>query len=150
MLWAWLGWPAREGIPAETAIITVKGERIGLDEWRGHPVLLAFWASDCRSCLEEMPELAALYRDYAGRGLRMAAVAMPYDLPSRVVSMAEGQGWSFPVALDPLGKLTRSLGVELVPNSYLLAGDGTVVLSRVGKPDFPALRETIEKLLQEG
>ncbi|UZR29751.1 TlpA disulfide reductase family protein [Methylococcus mesophilus] len=148
----WLGYGHLEGGGLSPALgfTTVKGQRVKLGDWRGRPVLLAFWASNCRSCLEEMPEFAALFRDYEERGLRMAAVAMPYDLPSRVLSLAGKEGWPFPVALDPLGELAGALRVELVPNCYLLDGDGAVVATRLGKPDFRELREVIDKLLREG
>ncbi|WP_367026358.1 TlpA disulfide reductase family protein [Methylococcus sp. ANG] len=148
----WLGHGYLEGrsLSPDLGFTTIQGQRVSLGEWRGRPVLLAFWASNCRSCLEEMPELAALFRDYEGRGLRMAAVAMPYDLPNRVLSLAGKERWPFPVALDPLGELAGALRVELVPNCYLLNGDGAVVATRLGKPDFRELRETIDKLLREG
>lgn len=148
----WLGYGYLQGgsLSPDLGFTTVKGERINLEDWRGHPVLLAFWASNCRSCLEEMPELAALFRDYEGLGLRMAAVAMPYDLPNRVLSLAEQERWPFPVALDPLGKLAGAFGAELVPSCYLLGGDGAVVAKRLGKPDFRELREAVDKLLRDG
>ncbi|MDF9391919.1 MULTISPECIES: TlpA disulfide reductase family protein [Methylococcus] len=148
----WLGYGHLESRSLSPALgfTTINGQRVNLGDWRGHPVLLAFWASNCRVCLEEMPELAAMFRDYQGQGLRLAAVAMPYDVPSRVVSLAGREGWPFPVALDPLGELARALGVELVPNCYLLDGDGAIVATHLGKPDFRELRGTIGKLLREG
>lgn len=146
----WLGYGRGGGaLPDEIGFTTLQGERVRIGDWSGHPVLLAFWASDCRSCIEEMPELAVLFRDFGGRGLRMAAVAMPYDLPNRVLALARGENWPFPVGLDPLGQLSGALKVELVPNTYLLGRDGAVVASRLGKPDFRELRETIEQLLRE-
>ncbi|QJD30253.1 TlpA disulfide reductase family protein [Methylococcus geothermalis] len=150
VLWLGYGYLRGEGPSPDLGFTTIKGERVNLGDWRGHPVLMAFWASNCRSCLEEMPELAALFRDYEGRGLRMAAVAMPYDLPSRVVTLAGKERWPFPVALDPLGELAGALRVELVPNCYLLNGDGAIVATRLGKPDFRELREAIDELLREG
>jgi peroxiredoxin len=150
VIWFGYGRLEERSLAPDLGFTTVQGQRVSLGDWRGRPVLLAFWASNCRSCLEEMPELAALFRDYGRRGLRMAAVAMPYDLPSRVLSLAGNEGWPFPVVLDPLGALAVALGVELVPNCYLLDGDGVVVATRLGKPDFRELREAIDKLLREG
>jgi thiol-disulfide isomerase/thioredoxin len=42
---------------------------------RGHPVLLSFWATWCRPCVEEFPALTALHRDRPG-GLRVVAVSL--------------------------------------------------------------------------
>jgi len=42
---------------------------------RGHPVLLSFWATWCRPCVEEMPALTRLHRERPG-GLRVVAVSL--------------------------------------------------------------------------
>jgi peroxiredoxin len=129
---------------------TLKGERINLNDLRGHPVLVAFWASDCRGCIEEMPDLSALHRDYSARGFQLIAVAMPYDPPSRVVALAEVRRLPYKVALDPLGLLTGAFGgVQLVPNSFLIAPDGRIALHTLGRIRAGELRTHIERMLGE-
>ncbi|MGZ8249177.1 MAG: TlpA family protein disulfide reductase [Methylomagnum sp.] len=142
-------WLTRDRAP-NVEFTTLKGERIRLRDWRGQPVLVAFWASDCRACLEEMPDLAALHRDYGPRGLRVITVAMPYDPPNRVVALAEGRQLPYNVALDPLGRLIEAFGrVELVPNSFLIAPDGRIVLHGLGRIHAAELGAQIERLLGE-
>jgi peroxiredoxin len=134
----------------EVEFATIKGERIKLRDLRGHPVLVAFWASDCRACLEEMPDLAALYRDYSARGFQLIAVAMPYDPPNRVLAMAEARQLPYKVALDPLGALTQAFGgVQLVPDSFLIGPDGRIALHRLGRLRAEDLRPRLERLLGE-
>jgi hypothetical protein len=57
--------------------------------------------------MEEMPQLAATQRRYARRGLRMFAVAMPYDRPDRVVDYSRRNPLPFPIALDVRGNIAR-------------------------------------------
>lgn len=134
----------------EVEFTTLRGERIPLKGLRGHPVLVAFWASDCRGCIEEMPDLSALYRDYSARGFHLIAVAMPYDPPNRVVAMVEARQLPYKVALDPLGALTQAFGgVQLVPNSFLVGPDGRIVLHSLGRLRSEELRPHIERMLGE-
>ncbi|CAI8743554.1 peroxiredoxin family protein [Methylocaldum szegediense] len=142
-------WGGERSVP-DAEFVTIKGEHIRLRELRGHPVLVTFWASDCRACIEELPDLAELYREFSGRGLKLISVAMAYDLPSRVVSMAEANKLPYPVALDPLGRLAETFGqVRLVPNSFLIGPDGHIVMHQLGRIDVRNFREKVERLLEE-
>jgi peroxiredoxin len=145
---AWLWFTA--GYAPDVEFTTLKGERINLRELRGQPVLVIFWASDCRTCLEELPDLIALYRDYGPRGLRLIAVAMPYDPPNRVLALAQGRQLPYNVVLDPLGKLTEAFGrVELVPSNFLIAPDGRIAFHGLGRIHAADLGKNIERLLGE-
>lgn len=62
-----------------------------LDEWRGKPLIINFWATWCPPCKKELPDFAAAARHYAGRvhfvglGLderdKLLAFAREFDLP---------------------------------------------------------------------
>ena len=69
----------------EVVFKTITGGKIALSELRGQPVIINFWASTCGYCLEEMPDLANLYRELSPKGFQLIGIAMPYDMPSRVV-----------------------------------------------------------------
>lgn len=141
-------WLARPTAP-DVEFVNLKGERIPLRDLRGHPVLVSFWASDCPACLAEMPDLSALHRDYAARGLRVVAVAMRYDPPIRVVESAKPLPYA--VALDPLGKIAEAFGpVRLVPDNFLIAPDGRIALHKLGRLHAGELRAPIERMLERG
>lgn len=135
-------------IAPEVEFITVKGESIRLSDLRGRPVLVTFWASDCRSCIEEIPDLAALYRDYSAWGFETIAVAMAYDPPNRVLETAKARQIPYKVALDPSGRLAEAFGrVQQVPNTLLIAQDGRIILRKLGRIRIEELRTAIERLL---
>ena len=48
-------------------------------------LILNFWATDCPTCIKEMPDLAKIHQEFKD-DIELIAVAMPYDLPSRVVN----------------------------------------------------------------
>lgn len=134
---------------APTASFTsIRGERVALADLRGRPVLVTFWASDCRTCLLEIPEFDRLHRDYAPRGVRVVAVAMAYDPPGRVLSLVRDTGLGYTVVLDSDARLAAQFGnVGWVPTTFLIAPDGSVRQRMIGALDFGRLRQSLEDLL---
>lgn len=141
--------PSAAGLAPDLVFTTIEGEKVALREWRGHPVLVTFWASDCSSCIEEMPRLVEIHRQYARRGLKMIGVAMYYDPPAQVVAMAKTL--PYPIALDSRAEYARAFAnVKLVPNSFLIAPNGQIALHILGLVDVDDLKRRIEAMLQEG
>jgi thiol-disulfide isomerase/thioredoxin len=144
---AWLAWAPTPAPPASFATIT--GAKPSLADWRGQPVLIAFWATDCPTCLKEIPMLKDLHGRYAPRGLRMVAVAMPYDLPSRVVSFAREWALPYAVALDPSGENARAFDVSVTPTTFLLDANSRIRSRIVGDFDPAKMGALIETLLND-
>ncbi|MGZ4982242.1 MAG: peroxiredoxin family protein, partial [Methylobacter sp.] len=63
----------------DVTFTTITGQKIALKDFRGKPVIVTFWATDCPSCIQEIPDLIDLYTQYHAAGLEMIAVAMYYD-----------------------------------------------------------------------
>lgn len=143
-------WLVSSPSPAPPAsFATITGAKPSLADWRGQPVLIAFWATDCPTCLKEIPALKDLHGRYAPRGLRVVAVAMPYDLPSRVVSFAREWALPYAVALDPSGENARAFDVSVTPTTFLLDAKSRIRRRIVGDFDPAALGALIETLLND-
>src|SRR3984893_18076855 len=50
-----------------------------LDQCRGKPVLITFWATWCEPCRDEYPMLNELAKQYAPKGLRVVGVNLDDD-----------------------------------------------------------------------
>ncbi|MFM8333193.1 MAG: peroxiredoxin family protein [Candidatus Methylumidiphilus sp.] len=137
-------------IKPDVTFTTLKGAKIDLKALRGSPVLVAFWASDCGVCMQEMPLLSSLHEQFSTSGLQLVGVAMDYDIPRQVVEAVEAKRLPFPVAYDLQGRYAKAFGgVRWVPDSFLLGPDGDIVLHWQGLPDLPLLRTTIGQLLNK-
>lgn len=128
---------------------TITGKRIDLKSLQGKPVIVTFWATDCRSCIEEIPHLRKLYQRYHPHGLEIIAVAMYYDPPSHVVAMTRAQEIPYDVALDLTAEHAKAFGdVRLTPTSFVIAPDGRIARREVGIFDLPDMKSRIEAMLK--
>lgn len=81
---------------------SLSGQRVSLEDYRGRPVLLTFWATWCSACRTELAEMQRLHEAYQDDGLVVLAISI--DNPktqSKVKPTVRSQGWTFPVLLDP-------------------------------------------------
>jgi peroxiredoxin len=134
----------------QVTFLTLKGETITTADLRGKVVLVTFWATDCATCVKEMPALVAMHRKFAGRGYETIAVAMRHDPPNYVVAFAEKNALPFKVALDPVGAVAKAFGeVRLTPTAFVVDRRGRYAGRIVGEPDFAKLEALIEDKLGE-
>lgn len=126
---------------------TLKGEQLAIADLKGKPVLVTFWATDCPSCIEEIPDLIALHEQFKDRGLQVVAVAMPYDPPSRVQTLSKERQLPYAVALDIDGRHVRAFGnVQLTPTTFLIDRQGAIAMHKVGKFDIKDLSAHLAQL----
>ncbi len=160
-----LGWRSQRGGPIvagsrapEFRAESLAGDTISLASLRGHVVLLNAWATWCAPCREEMPALEKLYRELGPKGLRVVAVsedAAPAGVEAAasrrdVASFARELGLTFPVLLDPSGRLQEGWGIIGLPTTYLIGRDGRVVRRLLGPKqwDAPPYSTELRSLLE--
>lgn len=127
---------------------TITGEVIDLKQWQGQPIVMTFWATDCPVCIKDIPHLVKLYKKYSPQGLKMVAVSMYYDMPSRVIAMTRDKALPYPVALDPMAKIAKAFGdVQQTPKTFLISADGKIVLSNLGAIDLLEYQSRLNQIL---
>jgi peroxiredoxin len=132
------------------AYVLLDGSKSTLEQQRGKVMLVNFWATDCTTCVKEMPDIVATHQKYKARGYDTLAVAMSYNPPAYVINFAETRKLPFGVAIDNTGEIAKRFGpVQLTPTSVLINKRGEIVKRYVGEPDFAALHLLVEKLLAE-
>jgi peroxiredoxin len=132
----------------EATFTSITGEKISTASLRGKVVLLNFWATDCVTCVKEMPMMVDTYKKYAPKGYEMVAVAMRHDPPNYVLNFAETRQLPFKVALDPMGEHAKTFGnVQMTPTSFLIDKQGRILKRYLGEPDTAEFHAEIEKAL---
>ena len=129
---------------------TADARQLSLGGLRGKVVLVNFWATWCRECRSEMPVLQSLHRELAARGLVIVGINAREDARA-VARYAEELGLTFPLVLDPAGKINDLYGVIGLPTTFVVARDGRAVAFAVGPRAWgsPPARELLDLLLAE-
>jgi thiol-disulfide isomerase/thioredoxin len=110
----------------EFTLAGLEDSQISLSDFRGHYVLLNFWATWCPPCQAEMPDLQAYYREYRAQGFILLAVNVQED-PDTVSAFLQAKGFDFPVVLDMTGAVYYQYGGNGLPTSFLIGPDGELV-----------------------
>lgn len=111
---------------------TLDGGTFDLANHRGRWVVVNFFATWCIPCLEEHPELAAFDQSHADVGDASVVSVLFDDEPDDARKVFAQRGGDWPVVIDNEGSIGVAFGVARVPESFLVAPDGTVVARLVG------------------
>lgn len=133
----------------DVSLMTITGQTLQLSAFKGKPVIVTFWATDCAACVKEIPDLIDLYQAYRDKGLEIIAIAMYYDPPNHVVEMSKAKQIPYYVALDLRAELARAFGeVHLTPTTFVIDADGVIVQHITGAFKPTELSRLIETLLK--
>ena len=126
------------------------GKQIDLSDYRGHPVIVDFWATWCGPCRRQIPELVALYKKYnKSRGLVIIGVSCDLiqgDGVRAVAPFVEEFQINYPIALAD-EQLVDSMGVEAIPTTLFLGPDGRLVSRIVGAGRAGEITASAKQLL---
>jgi len=145
-LYAYL--PAPRFRAPDVTLKTITNNTVQLKQLQGKVVLVTFWATDCPSCLKEIPHLKSLYQNYHQQGLEIFAIASYYDPPNHVVDASKTYQIPYGIVLDLRMKLASAFGdVRLTPTTFLISPAGEIVYQITGSFDFEAMQARIESYL---
>ena len=142
--------PPRRRTPPDTLPDIVFQSREGtprrLSDWRGHPLLVNFWAPWCSPCRAEIPLLEQLARTRP-HGLEVIGVAV--DGRAAVLRYAQHAGIRYPllIGLRPGMRAIQALGISAVfPLSVFVDARGRIVTSRLGQLHAAQTRVILERI----
>lgn len=128
----------------------LNGAKMSLEKLRGNPVIVTFWATDCDSCLKEIPLWLDFYERYHAQGLEILGVAMYYDPPNHVIEFNKMRPLPYQITLDVDAKFANAFGgVKNTPTTFLLNKNSEIVWQKVGLIEREELTPLIENLLKE-
>ena len=94
----------------------------------GHPRVVNIFASWCVPCIAEAPQLMRLRQ----LGIEIDGVAV-HDQRADIVEFLRANGDPYArIGDDPMGSVQLSLGSSGVPESFVIDGQGRIVLQHIG------------------
>jgi peroxiredoxin len=123
---AWAASPTLIGHAApDFALPAVAGSNVRLSEYRGQPVIVSFWSSNCSGCTLQLEALNRLYGTYRSSGLMVLAVSVD-DNPVHALQYARARGTSYPLLLDSAKNVGRAFAIGILPSAVLIDRSGVV------------------------
>jgi len=137
-------------MPAYTAKY-LDGKPLNLASEKGNVIFLNVWATWCGPCRFETPELQALQNQYAAKGLKVIGVSVDEGETEAVKTFVAEQKITYPIALDPEGRIANLLQTTVLPTSLLLDRNGKIVWRQIGAimPNDAKLKAAVEKAVSE-
>jgi len=148
--YAQIALPVRDK-PVDFELPDLDGKPMRLSQFRGHPVIVDFWATWCPPCRKQIPELNQLYsRFHKTRGLVIIGVAcdtIQGDGIREVAPFVRKFKIIYPILLasEPV---VNTLGVEAIPTTLFIAPDGRLVQKVMGAGKPGELSESAEALMK--
>jgi len=124
----------------------INGKTVSLDDFRGKPVLLNFWASWCGPCRSEMPYIQELYEEQSETGVAILAIDVGEDL-AEVEEFIRDYSLTFPVLLDMTGTVAEKYNIRAIPTTYFIDSDGIIRDMKIGAFSSVAeIRDILSKI----
>ena len=145
-----LGLTAQAQLPAIT-LKDISGKTIQTDTLcrlnGGKPIIIDFFATWCKPCNRELDAIAEVYDDWVEEtGVKLIAISIDQaQNTNKVKPLVDNHGWTYDVLLDPNSDFCKALGIQLIPYTLIIDGDGKIVYRHNGYSEG-AEEELIEKV----
>lgn len=112
-----------------------------LADYQGRWVVVNFWATWCPPCLEEIPDLIALYKNR--EDIMVIGVAMEFSDPAVVMEFVEKLSINYPTVLGNRRIASQLDDISMLPSTYFFDPAGKPAARKLGL----VTRESIEAFI---
>lgn len=124
---------------------------------KGKVVLINFWATWCKPCVKEFPELVKLYKDYKDKDFRLVFISadVPEEIESKVVPFLKSQNVDFVSFYNNFDKPEELINYidknweGAIPSTYIYDREGNKTSSILGMKNYEYFEKEITKNLNQ-
>ena len=123
-----------------------------MEDVKGSPLLIYFWAMSCHICHENMPKLKDWRKKFVPKGLKMIAIHCPRmksdtDVEKIKETLAE-YGIVEPCGVDNLHKVKKAFDNDLWPAYFIFDEEGNLKRRAAGNAGISMLEPILEKMFE--
>ncbi|MGH8760060.1 MAG: TlpA family protein disulfide reductase [Burkholderiales bacterium] len=119
-----------------------------LGQWKGKTLLVYFWATWCKPCLSEIPQLVSLYDTYRSKNVVIVGVAI--DQADKVEKFTKEHRVTYPIVYggNEAVSLSKQMGntVGGLPFLIVIDAKGEVVETILGEIPEGKLEQILKQL----
>ena len=104
-----------------------EGKMVSLASLRGKYVIVDFWATWCRPCMMELPNLQSAYQKYHDKGFEVYSISLDNDKDAWLEGIKTNEiSWICVKDLDG-SPIAKQMVIKYIPTTFLLDPDGVIV-----------------------
>jgi len=107
----------------------VAGKPLSIARYKGKVVMIDFWATWCRPCVMELPNVLETYKKHHDKGFEIIGISLDQD-EEKLTSFTKAKDMPWQQFFDGKGwsnKLAVKYGIHSIPMTYLLDGEGKII-----------------------
>lgn len=106
------------------------GKSVSLSAYKGKYILIDFWASWCKPCMAELPNVISTYNTYKDKGFEIIGVSLDRDRQAWLSTIkANDMKWPQVWDMDEKaqGEVANKYGVASIPHTVLIDKEGVIL-----------------------
>ncbi|KDE62564.1 thiol:disulfide interchange protein [Fusobacterium necrophorum DJ-1] len=132
-----------------------------LDHYKGKVIVLTFWVTWCKDCMQEMPEMEKLYKEYGENKkevIFLGVVNPKSDVYSKsrdrvykkeILEYIKQNNYSIPSLFDETGEVYNTYEIEEYPSTFIINKENYLKFYIKGRVDKEELKQFIDNTLAE-
>jgi cytochrome c biogenesis protein CcmG/thiol:disulfide interchange protein DsbE len=117
---------------AAFSITTDQGKAISIKDYPGKVLVLNFWASWCKPCVDEMPSLNEFAKRMGPEGVTVLGISVDHD-EAKYKKFLKDANISFQTFRDDKANIPAAYGTYKYPETYIIDKQGKVVEKIIGE-----------------
>lgn len=126
------------------------GQKVKVASASGKPIFIDFWAAWCPFCLDEMPEIEKIHKEF---GDRLAVYGIHRSETEGIEAgskFAKDRGVTYTLLKDSTGAVYKTLtgGRNFMPYALYIDKEGKIVKTKAGPKTAEEMRQAVEEFLR--
>ncbi len=139
--------PAATKMPSFALADVVSGETINSQSFKGKALLVTFFATWCPPCIEEVPTLIKMHKQYKDKQFSVIGLSVDIGDSRAVTKLIKKKSINYPVMMADSRTIEKFGGIYTVPVSFLVNKRGNVVKKYDGYIPHSVLVRDLKKIL---